>query len=119
MPMPTTSSTPARTVEYLSGPDLGSLSPWPGNSVKALTAVKEKVKSFVEAGAATPEQLEAAQAAYLEARAGVAGAQATVTPGARGIECAWLTESRTGCRRKPWKTAPANSSSRSPITSIP
>ena len=27
-----------------------SLSPWPGNSVKALTAVKEKVKGFVEAG---------------------------------------------------------------------
>jgi len=27
-----------------------SLSPWPGNSVQALTAVKAKVKSFVEAG---------------------------------------------------------------------
>ncbi|MGD8441441.1 MAG: nickel-dependent hydrogenase large subunit [Holophagae bacterium] len=27
-----------------------SLSPWPGNSEKALAAVKEKVKSFVEAG---------------------------------------------------------------------
>ena len=27
-----------------------SLSPWPGNSVKALTAVKAKVKGFVEAG---------------------------------------------------------------------
>ena len=27
-----------------------SLSPWPGNSVQALTAVKEKLKGFVEAG---------------------------------------------------------------------
>lgn len=41
-------------------------------------AAHERVKGFVDAGAATPEQLEAAQAAFLEARAAVAGAEAAI-----------------------------------------
>lgn len=41
-------------------------------------AAYERVQGFVEQGAATPEQLEAAQAGFLEARAAVAGADAAI-----------------------------------------